>query len=44
MLFAAKNAKRHRGEYNLNDLLAAEAIAAQALAFVPNDQTEPRRR
>jgi hypothetical protein len=31
ILFAAKNAVRHRGEYSLTDLRAAEALAAQAL-------------
>jgi hypothetical protein len=31
ILFAGKQAKRHRGEYSLNDLLAAESLAATAL-------------
>lgn len=31
ILFAAKQAQRHRGEYSLPDLLAAEKLARAAL-------------
>lgn len=30
--FAVKNAKRHGGEYNLNDLEAADRLAKEALS------------
>jgi len=30
--FAVKNAKRHGGDYNLNDLHAADRLAKEALA------------
>jgi hypothetical protein len=31
ILFAGKQARRHRGDYNLNDLCVAESLAATAL-------------
>lgn len=33
--FATSNAVRHGGEYSLNDLLAAERLAKQALDMTP---------
>ena len=40
ILFAAKQAQRHRGEYSLPDLLAAQKLARAALDKASTEDTK----